>query len=630
MRIKVLCLIAVALTASSSAPAQTSGVTRTPWQMHKGAGVTYLTLAVKGFGTRDNYTKASIPAKDDAGWQNAPDAETIAFGSDTSSEIKGRDPNTHGKTCRKALDYTYFQTFVTVPTNTKVEEFKITFQGMDDGARISVFGPGDAKGQIVDGSYVEFNKEATSDLRDLMKPGVNRVVITQVDVCPPGNRLDKALVELNGKDIPPEPQAPPKNEDVKTNGRGDVHYSTPDGLTFDFHGVGTYQALLVTMKNKNGEDYKALSLEPTTVAWPKNPKASINTKLRITSQSETDAPLDIVATVDPEPKITVGGKTVTISTQWTSLDAGLKAIRGFDGIYLSRGFWTARIVLHPGKPGYLDYGVKLNPGGVRTGILGNVNGNPRDDFAFKDGRKLSPPASQADINAFGQSWQIHDPVTTIADGKAVSDAEQKKAEKKCENAGVVEKVALKECGFDVAVTGDKRFIDTAKVTQDEMNRTPIDQRVGGDKETAAAIEADTAPDRKMLTSDGRRLPANSFIEYRGTWDFGSGGPSAAVRDANLVFYSPKPIDGKDGRYCYNLGTKPPAPACDAIEYEYSEPGKVRTWAVRRLSQANELLLFSEPDGYGTIKGEYWSNKGNHEKKLAPDATVKMTLIHPRP
>jgi len=189
---------------------------------------------------------------------------------------------------------------------------------------------------------------------------------------------------------------------------------------------------------------------------------------------------------------------------------------------------------------------------------------------------------------------------------------------------------------DYVVAGRNRIVVTnldncANITVPKINvvlNGSIVEEVGavpcGHVEAGDGV-TDGASDRMIRTSDGRQLPANNFIEYRGTWEFSNGGPSAQVRDSNLVFYFPKPIDGKSGHYCYSLGTK--TPACDTIRYHYTEPGKVSTWAVNRLALPNELLLFSKVDD-ATIKGKYWPNK-NDNGKTAPAATITMKVVpHP--
>jgi len=105
------------------------------------------------------FERASIPA-DGAGWGPAPDTESIGFGSDSASQI-----DEAGGTCLKALDYTYFQTVVTVPAGTTVDEFKIIFTGMDDASRVTVFNGNHPGGLVVDGSHV-IKVQATAGTAD--------------------------------------------------------------------------------------------------------------------------------------------------------------------------------------------------------------------------------------------------------------------------------------------------------------------------------------------------------------------------------------------------------------------------------------------------------------------------------
>lgn len=193
----------LAFTAGFAQPAFAQ-VSRTPWQMHEGQPVIKLDaeLPFNGALPENDYIAfqhAAIPADGD-GWEPAPNPETIGFGGSTASQI-----DTAGGTCFFAVDYTYFQTFVDVPVGSRVDEFKIAFQGMDDASRITIFNSTYPDGQVVDGSYVTRaavgSSTATTDLHALVTSGRNRVVITQVDWCPTGNTLQSAQVQLNGSTV---------------------------------------------------------------------------------------------------------------------------------------------------------------------------------------------------------------------------------------------------------------------------------------------------------------------------------------------------------------------------------------------------------------------------------------------
>ncbi|MCU0757559.1 MAG: AbfB domain-containing protein [Xanthomonadales bacterium] len=200
--------LAVLALCASLAPAAMAQVSRTPWQMHPGdeGVITKLALTNPTAETLPAmFDRATIPAEG-AGWGAAPDTEIIGFGNDGASQIKAA-----GGSCLTALDYTYFQTFVDVPAGTTVNEFKIIFDGMDDASRITVFNSAHPNGLVVAGSYVTKAGAvaATTDLRELMSSGRNRVVITQVDWCPGGNKLRSAKVELNGSTIAASPDPEP-------------------------------------------------------------------------------------------------------------------------------------------------------------------------------------------------------------------------------------------------------------------------------------------------------------------------------------------------------------------------------------------------------------------------------------
>ncbi len=203
------CMLATALVSLSSSVviAQETGVSRTSWQMHKGKSVLPLASKLTGENEEESYVLAVIPSETDSGWGDAPDPDII--GMDVRSEIPGE----WTLNCQKMVDYTYFQTFVSVPASTSVTEFKIKFDGMDDGARISVFNSEHPNGTIVEGSYVKIGETGTKDLQALMVEGRNRVVITQVDNCAVNNRLKSAKVELNGETV--EATAPALPEAVK-------------------------------------------------------------------------------------------------------------------------------------------------------------------------------------------------------------------------------------------------------------------------------------------------------------------------------------------------------------------------------------------------------------------------------
>ncbi len=181
--------------------------TRTPWQMHDGPEVTpdnplglvQLSCSTTQHGDPCEYDVATIPASADPGWGPAPDPDIIDFSLYPSRVCQAPIQ------CLAYADFTYFQTLVDVPANVSVTEFTITFSGMDDGCRVSLFNSVYPDGLVVPGSYVFFGGTGTTNLAPYVVAGqVNRVVITQVDDCCIENNLRSAIVVLNGRAVTTE------------------------------------------------------------------------------------------------------------------------------------------------------------------------------------------------------------------------------------------------------------------------------------------------------------------------------------------------------------------------------------------------------------------------------------------
>lgn len=201
---KVALSVAIALAILAIFCSPVWSLSRTSWQMHDGLEVTSDNpLGLLAFdcspsrhGDECEYSVSTIPPKDDSGWGAAPDGDIINFSLDRSRVCEAPD------TCYAYGDFTYFQTFVDIPANTEVTEFTISFSGMDDGSRVSIFNSNHEDGLVIPGSYVYLGGTGTTNLKDYVVAGeVNRVVITQVDDCCSQNNLREASVVLNGEDI---------------------------------------------------------------------------------------------------------------------------------------------------------------------------------------------------------------------------------------------------------------------------------------------------------------------------------------------------------------------------------------------------------------------------------------------
>ena len=215
----LLSIFAFALPGFAQGPTTLS---RTPWQMYRNPIITGLTLPSTIHGDPAFYVHApAIPAVNanvplvsgNGGWVAAPNGNTIGF--NTVSRLPAGS-------CFKALDFTFFQTLVDIPLGTTISQFTISFSGMDDGSRITIFNSANPLGLVVPGSYVYLGGTVTANLASYVVAGqTNRVVVTQVDDCPVGNNLGVADVVLNGNVVPPAPPVTPPTFTIP--------FETPDG-----------------------------------------------------------------------------------------------------------------------------------------------------------------------------------------------------------------------------------------------------------------------------------------------------------------------------------------------------------------------------------------------------------------
>ena len=106
--------------------------------------------------------------------------------------------------CWTGLNFTFFQSLVSIPTGTTISQFSVDMSGADDGARISLVNSAYPGGVTPQGGYIyQGTPQSTANLSDYVVAGeVNRVIVTQVDDCASGNNLNSAAISLNGTVVP--------------------------------------------------------------------------------------------------------------------------------------------------------------------------------------------------------------------------------------------------------------------------------------------------------------------------------------------------------------------------------------------------------------------------------------------
>jgi hypothetical protein len=540
-------ILVLASTAALMATAQS--VTHTPWEVHEGNeptqddGKAYFKLGSthSSHGDKAAYAKAKVPGENDGGWINASESDVAnrdgtSMNDKTIGLVRTSNLPAGAQNCRSTVDYTYFQTFVDVPENTSIDEFEIKFNGMDDGSRITMFNNEFPNGQIVEGSYVKLGGSETSDLRDLLVPGRNRVVITQVDDCASQNNLRSAMVVLNGTalEVAEEPDADraPMSNPVLAS-RGDVHITTNDGLRYDYQGVGDF------ILHKRVGETKALAVARQR-PWEGKPAASVNKAVVFMVGADT-----VQFSVQPE-RLLVNGVEKELVGQTLPGGGRIKVVAKDDYYtYWPDNGFAARAYLRSQS---LDFGA-INPGGKPIeGMLGNMNGNASDDMTVRGGTALKFPPSAKDLARFGESWRAdknyfsepHPEKPQASDelvaGVELSEAEREEAARKCRAGGVTHNAALEDCAYDVAVTGSAEFIESAKAFEESVAAQPVKPQL-----VAAKAEPKVTLEQINRIPDPRKIRSLSELM---AWDQAVKAEAAAADEDEATVDSIFPIAGE--------------------------------------------------------------------------------------
>lgn len=186
-------------TASADGP---TSLGTTPWQISYDPAIySNPQPTVEIHGEPGEYAAApAIPAVNAGTWVNCgpgvtrcPNASIIGMA--VASILPG---------CWTGLNFTFFQSLVSIPTGTSITQFSVNMSGADDGARISVVNSAYPGGVTPPGGYIyQGTPQSTANLSSYVVAGeVNRVIITQVDDCATGNNLNSAQISLNGTVVP--------------------------------------------------------------------------------------------------------------------------------------------------------------------------------------------------------------------------------------------------------------------------------------------------------------------------------------------------------------------------------------------------------------------------------------------
>ena len=166
-------------------------VTISPWKMNRGAGA--IEFRLTNHGNPAAYTKMNIPDAANNNWTAAP--------VNSNGEINFSERSILSR-CLQQLDFTYFQTFISIPVGYTINNLNVSFSAADDGARAYIFNSDHPNGAFI-GEIGLGGAGTSTNYAALAKAGeTNRLVVVQFDDCPTGNNLRGAKVNVNGVAAP--------------------------------------------------------------------------------------------------------------------------------------------------------------------------------------------------------------------------------------------------------------------------------------------------------------------------------------------------------------------------------------------------------------------------------------------
>ena len=317
---------------------------------------------------------------------------------------------------------------------------------------------------------------------------------------------------------------------------GDVHISSPDGLMFDYHGVGDFYGI----RSMDG----TFDVVARQVSWVNNPKVTINAAVALRF-GKAKTTLEFYAL--PQQKLVVNGVDTPIPTQDTTLPSGVNLKLAYGGILVDHEGHEVLVTL---RAGYLDYGMRrtVNPSvGYRGGLIGNRDGKAENDMILPDGKVTPVPANAEALAAFGEAWRVpagekyfgvpHPAAPKPTETSEVEPAKVDSARRSCKDAGISQVLALKHCTFDISRTGNNAFIESARQFQDEVKAVPPAQLKGGDQRTAAAIVSGADVEPAPAGGGGGGLFALGEELVRGNQHTINGHYITFQPDGNLCVYT---------------------------------------------------------------------------------------------
>ncbi len=284
--------------------------------------------------------------------------------------------------------------------------------------------------------------------------------------------------------------------------KGEPHFTTPDGLGYDLQSVGEF---ILAQSDKwdleiQGRLSPASGGRDVSVMFD----AAMEAGDHLVEFHENDLYIDNQKRTLDTDKLLYLGKNAFIlrkDDKWAVM---------FDGIAGPALSW---------RRGAASLYVPPTPDSDLVGLLGNADGNPKNDLRLRDGTQLPANASPTVLHSsFADSWRISDDESLFTYGPGQSTAtftnknfpasivsvadltpeQVQLATTQCEANGVPAGLQFNDCILDIALTADTSFAKAA-AEQTKIVLDPTAQAVNEDGDLAidfqGALSSNVRPSR---------------------------------------------------------------------------------------------------------------------------------------
>ncbi|MFY7911778.1 MAG: VWD domain-containing protein [Emticicia sp.] len=252
------------------------------------------------------------------------------------------------------------------------------------------------------------------------------------------------------------------------SGQGDPHITTHDGYDYDFMGHGEFTAVQST----TDKFLIQVRQEPMNAT---EKRATINTGIAVRFEK------DVINVFSNPFKLLINGENQSDAFASKRLSDNTLVTKNSEEIRLLSPTKDEVIIRYKNR---IDYLVFLNPDRKTKlkGILGNFDGNRNNDLTLADGKLLTDKSFKGLYPAYADAWRIkqNESIFTYESGKSTTNYTDVKfpyqefafsltalqqAESRCRQAGINREPYLSHCIYDVSLTGDIAFAESAKWAQ---------------------------------------------------------------------------------------------------------------------------------------------------------------------